>query len=315
MGAYFLRRALLGVPTLIGVTIMAFMFLRLMPGDVVAVILGENAAYATDAHDLREKLGLNDSAPVQYGKWMRKIATGDLGTSLRTGRAITSEARVRLPVTIELGALAMFFSVLVALPVGVIAAVRQDSSIDYAARGVAVAMLAVPSFWLAIMVITWPSVWWQWSPPVSYTNLWDDPIANLSQILIPALILGTATAGSVMRMTRTQMLDVLRQDYVRTAWAKGLRERQVILRHALRNAFIPIVTVIGLQVPVLISGTVVLENVFAIPGMGRYLLESISTRDYAVVQAIVLMLSVVVVSTNIVVDAIYAIIDPRVRYS
>ncbi len=315
MGAYFLRRALLGVPTLIGVTILAFALLRLMPGDVVAAILGENTAYAKDADQLREKLGLNDPVPLQYGKWMAKLAHGDLGTSLRTGRSITSEVRVRLPVTVELGMLAMFFSMLVALPVGVISAVRQDTAIDYAARGMAVAMLAVPSFWLAVMVITWPSVWWQWSPPVSYTNLWENPRANLSQVVIPALILGTAAAGSVMRMTRTQMLDVLRQDYVRTAWAKGLREREVILRHALRNAFIPIITVIGLQVPVLISGTVVLENVFAIPGMGRFLLEAISTRDYAVVQAIVLMLSVVVVITNILVDAIYAIIDPRVRYS
>jgi peptide/nickel transport system permease protein len=315
MGQYLVRRLLLVIPTLVGVSILAFLFIRLMPGDVVASILGEYSAYAKDAHDLRHKLGLDEPAPVQYVKWVGQLASGDLGTSLRTGRSISGEMRVRLPVTFELGALAMAFGLMIALPVGVLAAVAQDSVVDYLARGVAVLLLSIPTFWLAVLVITWPSVWWQWTPPVAYTNLWENPLSNLTQMIIPAFILGTHLAGTIMRLTRAQMLEILRQDYVRTAWAKGLRGRTVIVRHALRNAFIPVITLIGLQVPVLIGGAVVLENIFAIPGMGRYLLEAISTRDYSVVQATVLLVALSIVLSNIVVDVVYGVIDPRIRLS
>jgi peptide/nickel transport system permease protein len=313
MGQYLVRRLLLVVPTLVGVSLLAFLFLRLMPGDVVASILGEYAAYAEDAEDLRRKLGLDEPAPVQYARWVGNLVTGDLGTSLRTGRSITEEMRVRLPVTFELGLLAMAFGVMIALPVGILSAVRQDSALDYLARGIAVLMLSIPTFWLAVLVITWPSIWWQWTPPVSYTSLWEDPRSNLVQMTIPAFILGTHLAGTIMRLTRAQMLEILRQDYVRTAWAKGLGSRVVIVRHALRNALIPVVTLIGLQVPILIGGAVVLENIFAIPGMGRYLLEAISTRDYTVVQATVLLVALSIVLSNIVVDIVYGLIDPRIR--
>jgi peptide/nickel transport system permease protein len=315
MGQYLFRRLLLAVPTLIGVSVLTFLFVRLMPGDVVASILGEYSAYAKDAADLRHKLGIDQPAPVQYARWVGHLLSGDLGTSLRTGRSVASEMRVRLPVTFEFGLLAMLASLLIALPVGILSAVRQDSVVDYMSRGLAVLMLSIPSFWLATLVITWPSIWWRWTPPVAYTNLWDGPVSNLGQVVIPVFILATQLSGAIMRLTRAQMLEILRHDYVRTAWSKGLSERTVIVRHALRNAFVPVITLIGLQVPVLIGGAVILENIFAIPGMGRYLLEAISTRDYIVVQAIAFLIAVCIVLTNIAVDMAYSLVDPRIRYT
>jgi peptide/nickel transport system permease protein len=209
----------------------------------------------------------------------------------------------------------MIFGLCISIPVGVIAAIRQDTRTDYVARSTAIGMLAIPGFWLGTLVITLPSIWWQWTPPLRYTKLWDDPGRNLAQVLIPAFILGLALTGAVMRLTRAQMLEVLRQDYVRTASAKGLAERAVVLRHALKNAFIPVLTLLGLQVGILISGTVVTESVFALPGMGRYLLEAIQYRDYPIIQALNLIFATVIVMANLTVDLLYGWLDPRVRYS
>jgi peptide/nickel transport system permease protein len=314
MRLYVARRLLLMVPTLIGVTIVVFSLVRLLPGDAVAMLL-QDYAYAKDADEMRARLGLDRPAHVQYVEWLGGLLQGNLGTSLRSKTPVADELANRMPVTAELGLMAMAIGLLIAVPVGVVSAVRQDTKTDYAARSAAIGMLAIPGFWLGTLVITLPSIWWQWTPPLRYTRLWDDPGRNLGQMIIPAIILGIALSGAVMRLTRAQMLEVLRQDYVRTAAAKGLNERVVIFRHALRNAFIPVLTLLGLEVSILVGGAVVTETVFALPGMGRYLLEGIQYRDYPVIQALNLIFATLIIMTNLLVDLLYGWLDPRVRYS
>ncbi len=313
MQQYLLRRVLLLVPTLLGVSIVVFCLVRFLPGDAVTMLLQEYA-YAKDADEMRARLGLDRPIYVQYLEWLGGVLRGDLGTSLRSKNPVVEELVVRIPVTAELGALGMLCGLLVAIPVGVLAAVRQDKWSDYLARSAAIGALAIPGFWLGTLVITLPSIWWGWTPPLRYTRLLDDPVRNLGHVIIPAIILGLALSGAVMRLTRAQMLEVLRQDYVRTAAAKGLGERAVVFRHALKNAFIPVLTLLGLQVSVLVSGTVVLESVFVLPGMGRYLLEAVQYRDYPAIQALNLIFAFVIVLANLTVDLLYAWLDPRVRY-
>jgi len=313
MHVYLARRLLLVFPTLLGVSIIVFMLVRMLPGDAVTMLL-QDYAYAANADELRTKLGLDRPIYVQYADWIGGIARGDLGTSLRSKTPVADELFNRMPVTAELGLIAMVIGLLIAIPVGVIAAVRQDTWSDYIGRSAAIGMLAIPSFWLGTLVVTLPSVWWSWTPPLRYTRLTDDPYKNLSQMIIPAILLGFALSGALMRLTRAQMLEVLRQDYVRTATAKGLAEGSVVIRHALKNAFIPVLTLLGLQVSILVGGTVVLESVFVLPGMGRYLLEAVQYRDYPVIQALNLVFAVVIVLANLLVDLLYGWLDPRVRY-
>ncbi|HNM77840.1 MAG TPA: ABC transporter permease [Tepidiformaceae bacterium] len=315
MRAYALRRLILAAPTLLGVTIILFALVRMLPGDAVQQILGEYPGYASDEDALRKELGLDKPIPQQYLSWVGHVVRFDLGESLQTKRPITDELRMRGPVTFELGILAIFLGLCISIPIGVLSALKQDSLADYAARTLSVGMLAIPGFWLATLVITLPSIWWHWTPSPTYTRFTEDPIANLQHMFLPALILATALSGTLMRVTRTEMINVMRQDYIRTARAKGLSNYIVLIRHSLRNAFIPVITVIGLQVPVIIGGSVILENIFTIPGTGRYLLEAISKRDYPVIQGINLLLALVVIFTNIAVDLSYSIIDPRIRYS
>src|SRR5215471_2555986 len=314
MHPYLARRLLLVVPTLLGVSLFVFLLVRLLPGDAVAM-LQQDYSYARDADELRTRLGLDRPVQIQYFDWLVNVLQGNLGTSLRTNQPVTTEIFNRLPVTAELGVMAIVFGLLISIPVGVISAVRQDTRTDYLARGSAIAMLAIPGFWLGTLVITLPSIWWQWTPPLRYTRLWDDPGKNLSQMILPAVILGIALSGTVMRLTRAQMLEVLRQDYVRTASAKGLDERAVVFRHALRNAFIPVLTLLGLEVAIIVGGAVVIENVFALPGVGRYLLEGIQYRDYPLIQAVNLIFATVIVLANLLVDLLYGWFDPRVRYA
>jgi peptide/nickel transport system permease protein len=314
MHPYLARRLLLVIPTLVGVSVVVFLLVRLLPGDAVAM-LQQDYAYASDADELRARLGLDRPVQAQYVEWLGNVLHGNLGTSLRTNQPVTTDIFNRLPVTAELGVMAIVIGLLISIPVGVISAVRQDTRTDYLARGTAIAMLAIPGFWLGTLVITLPSIWWHWTPPLRYTRLWDDPGKNLGQMIVPAIILGIALSGTVMRLTRAQMLEVLRQDYVRTAAAKGLDELAVVLRHTLRNAFIPVLTLLGLEVAIVVGGAVVVENVFALPGVGRYLLEAIQYRDYPVIQAVNLIFAAVIVLTNLLVDLLYGWFDPRVRYS
>ena len=315
MSSYLIRRLLLLVPTLLGVSIVVFVLVRLLPGDAVALQLQDARASAADEAALRSQLGLDRPVYVQYVDWLTTLARGDLGHSFRSHQPVLQELANRLPVTAELGLLALLIAAAVATTIGVISAVKQDTWADYTARSAAIGLLAVPGFWLGTLVVTLPSVWWHWTPPLRYVRLTEDPLKNLTIVIIPAVILGLGLSGGLMRLVRTQMLEVLRQDFIRTAAAKGLAEHSVVMRHALKNAFIPALTVLGLQVALLVSGTVVLESIFVLPGMGRYLLESVQARDYPAIQALNLIFATVIVITNLVVDLLYGWLDPRVRYA
>ncbi len=304
---------MLVVPTLLGVSMIVFALVRLLPGDAVTMLMQEYA-YAKDVDEMRHKLGLDRPIAVQYVEWLGGVARGDLGTSLRSKTPVGDELLKRIPVTAELGVLGLIVGLLISVPIGVISAVRQDKAIDYIARSTAIAFLAIPGFWLGTLVVTLPSVWWRWTPPLRYTGLAEDPLKNLAQMILPAIILGIGLSGGVMRLTRAQMLEVLRQDYVLTAAAKGLAEWATVWRHALKNAFIPVLTLLGLQVAILVSGTVVLESIFVLPGMGRYLLEAVQYRDYPVIQGLNLLFAAVIIFANLLVDLCYGWLDPRVRY-
>jgi peptide/nickel transport system permease protein len=274
----------------------------------------EEKAYGKDLEDLRAKLGLNRPIAIQYFEWVGKVVRGDLGESLWTKRPVVEELARRLPISLELGILALIFALLMALPVGIIAAIRQDTLGDYAARSMAILGLSVPGFWIATLVVLLPAIWWGWSPPIQFTEISKDVWAHIAQFIIPAAILALASAAALMRLTRAMLLDVLRQDYVRTAWSKGLRERVVVLKHSLKNAVIPVVTVLGLQIAQILGGTVIFEQIFGLPGMGRFLFDAINQRDYPVIQGINLIIVSVVVVMNLLVDATYALLDPRIRY-
>ncbi len=310
---YLAQRLLVAVPSLVIASLLVFALPRLIPGDVVVLML-EEKAYARDLEELRAKLGLDRPLHVQYLEWAGRVLRGDLGESLWTRRPVVAELAARLPVTLELGVLATAFALLIALPVGVLSATRQDTASDYAARSAAVLGLSVPGFWLATLVIVLPAIWWGWRPVTGFVELTRDPLAHLGQLVLPALVLGIASAAALMRLTRGMLLEVLRQDYVRTAWSKGLRGRVVVLKHGLKNALIPVVTVLGIQVAQIIGGTVVIESIFGLPGMGRFLFEAITHRDYPVIQGINLVVASVIVVLNLAVDALYAALDPRIRY-
>jgi peptide/nickel transport system permease protein len=310
MTTYVLRRLLLIVPTLLGVSVITFSFVRLLPGDAVTAMATD---FETDLDTLRRELGLDVPYHKAYLTWLLSVAQGDFGTSLRDRQSVSRGVAQHLPTSIELALLATVISVVIALPVGVLAAVVQQSPLDYVARVIATLLTAVPFFWTAVLILTWASIWFGWSPRTEYRQLWQDPFGNLQQMFLPALVLGTAITGVLMRVARTEMLEVYRQDYIRTARAKGLQTSRVVMRHALRNALLPIVTVIGLQVPLLIGGTVIAETLFVLPGMGRYLFNALNHRDYPIVQAATMLIALVVSISNLVVDVTYSYLDPRVR--
>jgi len=310
---YILRRLLVAIPSLVIASFVVFSLPRLIPGDVVQLMLDEKA-YGKDLEDLRAKLGLDRPIYVQYFEWLGRVLAGDLGESLWTKRPVLEELLRRIPVTLELGLLALLFAIVIALPIGVLAATRQDSVADYVFRSLAILGLSVPGFWKATLVVLLPAIWWGWSPPVHYTEFSKDPWRHLVQFSIPAFILAIASSAGIMRLTRAQLLEVLRQDYVRTAWSKGLRERGVVLKHSLKNAIIPVVTVLGLQISGILGGTVIFESIFGLPGMGRFLFDAVNQRDYPVIQGVNLLIVTVVVVVNLIVDACYVLLDPRIRY-
>ena len=319
MRAYIIRRLFLMIPTLFILTILVFLSLRFIPGDVIDIMQSrmesDEMMTSLDREAMERLLGLDVPVYVQYGRWMGGILLhGTLGNSLIAGYRIEERIIGRLPVTIELGVLAIVIGLLIALPVGIYSAIRQDTVTDYVGRTIAITGMAMPNFWLALMVIIFPAIWWGWSPPMQMIPFTEDPLGNLGVFIIPSLILGTAASAGTMRMTRTMMLEVLRQDYVRTAWAKGLTERVVIMRHAIKNALVPVVTLIGMQLPLLVGGSVIIENIFNLPGLGRLMVIALNSRDYPVVSGINLFFATIVLGVNLAIDLTYPYLDPRVRY-
>jgi len=310
---YALKRLLVAIPSLLIATVIVFSLSRLIPGDVVTLMMQENQ-YAQSLEEMREKLGLNRPIYLQYFEWIGRAMRGDLGESLYSSRPVLQELARRAPVSLELGAVAVFFAVLMGVPIGVLSAVRQDSAEDYIARSGAILGLSAPGFWLGTLVVVLPAIYFGWSPSIKFIPFTSDPWGHMVQFLIPGFLLGIASAASIMRLTRTQLLEVLRQDYVRTAWSKGLGERVVVLKHSLKNALIPVVTVLGIQIAQVLSGTVIFETIFGLPGMGRFLFDAITERDYPVIQGINLVIVTTIVTVNLLVDVVYAYLDPRIRY-
>jgi peptide/nickel transport system permease protein len=320
MSRYLLQRVLLLLPTLLGVTVIVFALLRLMPGGAVGALLGDNAT-PQQAQALSHALGFDQPIWLQYLRWLGGVLHGDLGNSLLNQAPVAHEIGVRIGWTFELGAFALLFSLLIALPIGILSAIRQDSFLDYLARSSAIAFLAVPSFWLATLLIVYGAIGiglggisLHFTPPLG-REIDADLASNLQLVIPPALILGMGLSGSVMRLTRTQMVEVMRQDYIRTAQAKGLKSWAVIARHALRNAFIPVITIIGLQIPVLVGGSVILEQIFSLPGMGNYLVNAVGQRDITAIQGVVLVSASLVIVSNLMVDLSYSVLDPRIRHA
>jgi peptide/nickel transport system permease protein len=309
---YVATRLLVAMPSLLIASLIVFTLPRLIPGDVVVLML-EEKAYARDLEELRAKLGLDRPLNAQNVDWLHRAVRGNLGESLWTRRPVLEEIGRRLPITLELGLLATLWAVLIALPVGVISATRPDTLRDYLARSAAILGLSVPGFWVATLVIVLPAIWWGWRPVSEFVEFSGNPVGHVTQLLLPALILGLAAAASLIRLTRGMLLEVLSQDYVRTAWAKGLRERVVVLKHSLRNAVIPVITVLGIQIAQIAGGTVIIETIFGIPGMGRFLFEAINQRDYPVIQGVNLVVVSSIVLVNLAIDALYAVLDPRIR--
>ena len=318
MRAYIVRRRLLVIPTLIIISVIVFLLVRFIPGDVIDAMAKDMVFTegTIDREALEHTVGLDVPVYVQYGRWIRDIVLdGSLGESLVSRFTVKEKIIGRLPVTIQLGAMSILIGLVIALPVGIYSAIRQDTVADYLGRSAAIIGLATLNFWIALMVLLYPAIWWGWSPPMRLITFTEDPLGNLGVFIIPSLILGTASAAATMRMTRTMMLEVLRQDYIRTAWSKGLRERTVVIRHASKNALIPVVSLIGLQLPILVGGAVIMENIFNLPGLGRLMVTVLEDRDYPVVSGLNLVFATMVVGGNLMIDLIYPYLDPRVRYS
>lgn len=314
MRAYIARRLLLGALTLVLISVGVFWLLRLGPGDIAEVALGQGAS-PEQVNALRQHLGLDEPIHVQYLLWVKQVFSGDLGESAISGTPVTSELTSRLPITAELLIITLLVTVAIGIPAGIISALYRNSAVDYAVRVAATIGLSVPVFWVATLVLDLPNRWWGYSPSLTHTiSFFEDPWGNLRQFVPPALIMGAAAASGIMRLTRSTLLEVMRQDYIRTARSKGLRERGVVWRHALRNALVPVVTVLGLQVAALLGGAVIIEQIFNLRGLGNYIYQSIFIKDYAVVQTMALYIALVVVLMNLTVDVLYAWLNPRIRY-
>ncbi|HEV2068072.1 MAG TPA: ABC transporter permease [Thermomicrobiales bacterium] len=314
MSRYVLRRLLMLVPTLLGMSILVFLMLRLLPGDVVDVMVGTDSQVDTAARQkLREAMGLADPLPIQYIKWLGNLLTGDPGQSLRSGQPVADLLLRSLPITLELAFLAVIMATVVAIPLGVISAVKRDTTLDFGARVAGLVGLSLPSFWIATLALLVTSRVFDWVPPIRYISPVEDLGGNLQQMSLPAAAIAIQLMAIEMRMTRATMLEVLNQDYVQTARAKGLREKAVIFRHALRNALIPVVTVIGFQLGTLLGASAIVEVIFGLNGIGNVLLQAIFNRDYPLIQAAVLYLAMIFVLINLAVDLMYVYLDPRIK--
>jgi peptide/nickel transport system permease protein len=314
MKQYVLRRVGLAIPTLFLVSVIVFAMMRLMPGDV-AVRMVEGHAYAPTLDALRKELGLDRPVYVQYAEWVSGIVLrGDFGRSYWTRQPILDEFVRRFPVTLELAVLTILVSVVIGILIGIVSAVRQDTVSDYVGRILAILALSVPYFGLAVLVVVLPSIYFKWTPVYTYVPFTTDPLENLKILAFPALVFGVTRAGPIMRIMRSSLLEVLRQDYIRTAWSKGLTERAIILRHALKNAMIPVISLVGLQTPLYIGGSVIIEAIFRLPGVGLFFFEALTRLDYPVVQSVNLIVAAMVVGLNLLIDLSYAFLDPRIRY-
>ena len=315
MRRYVLVRSLSILPTLVGVIVAVFLMIRLIPGTIVEQMIGTEGTYSEQSmRALRAFFGLDQPIHVQYGRWLGRVLQGDLGTSWRTGLPVVEMIGSRLQVTLELTVGAMLVALAIGIPLGIVSARRENTRLDHAVRLVSLFSLSIPVFWQATMLILATSLWLDWAPSVDFVSPWKSLRANLAIMALPSLALGTAVAAVFMRMTRSTLLEVMRQDYIRTARAKGLRERGVVWVHALRNSLIPLITVAGVQVGYLLGGVVVTEEVFTLPGVGRLILWAVFQRDYPVVQGTILFVSLLFMLSNLVVDLIYAYVDPRIRY-
>jgi peptide/nickel transport system permease protein len=316
MRQYIFKRLLLMIPTLLGVATLVFLMLRVAPGDIVELKYAGTGAFAPKEvlDQERAQLGLDKPLWRQFLSWMWGIVRLDFGSSMWTGRSITYEIRIRLELSLQLATMATIVAVFLSIPLGTLAALRQDTWVDYFVRIFSIAGLAVPSFWLGILIILGFLIFFKWLPPLTFTSFWVDPKANLMQLIWPALAVGYRYSAVATRMTRSAVLEILREDYIRTARAKGLWERAVVLRHALRNALLPVITVIGLEFAFLIGGLIVTEQVFNLNGIGMLFVESITRRDYTMTQALVLLVSFAFIFMNLIVDLLYAWLDPRIRY-
>ncbi len=304
------------MPALFLVTLIVFFSVRFIPGSIVDIMTSELASAGGEVTraDVAARLGLDKPVHVQYLSWLGKAVRGDLGESLWQNRPIAADIVSKVPISLELGIFAIITGLLIALPIGVYSAIRQDTVGDYVGRSISILFIAIPSFWIGTMVVVFPPNWWGWSPAVQYIPITKDLGGNLVQFIIPAAIMGMVMSGTSMRMTRTMMLEVLRQDFIRTAWSKGLREKVVVVRHALRNALIPVITIIGMQIPVILGGSVIMEQIFSLPGMGRFMIDALNRRDYPIISGINLAMATAILVVNLIVDLTYSILDPRVRY-
>ncbi len=316
MLSYIAKRMLLVLPTLFGTALLIFFMLRVVPGDVVEVKLRSDGAVVSqeviDAE--RERLGLNKPIIVQFGDWLTGLATLDLGNSMWTGEPVTKEIGIRLPVSIQAAIMATIIAVILAVPMGTLSALYRDTSLDYMLRIFSMAGLAIPAFWLGMLVILALLWFFNWVPPVTFTPFWVDPVANLSQMIWPALVVGTRYSAMVARMVRSSVIEVMREDYIRTARAKGVSERVIVTRHAMRNAMLPAITVIGLEFAFLMGGLIVTEQVFNLNGIGQLFVQAVVHRDFILVQNLVMFVAVVFIVTNLIIDILYAVFDPRIRY-
>jgi peptide/nickel transport system permease protein len=313
MPAFIARRVLAMVPVLVLISLISFLTLRILPGDPARGILGPEAPIDA-VRDLHKSLGLDRPLPQQYGSWAAGTLKGDFGRTYRTGQTVSSLIGERLPVTIELAVLAIVISTLIGIPLGILAAIRANTIIDYVSTAIAVAGAVIPNFWLALLLVLLFSVRLGWFPALGWTSFSQDPVQNLKSATLPAVALGVAQAAALARMTRSAMVEVLKQDYIRTARAKGLPGRRVVMRHALKNSLIPITTIFGLQVSRIIGGAIIIETIFALPGIGKLVIDSILFRELTTVQALVLIIAAWVVLSNLFVDISYAYLDPRIHY-
>ena len=314
MRRYIIRRLLLTIPVILLITLLVAALMRLVPGDPATLALGQSAT-EEDRAAFRRAYHLDDPILVQYARWWGDVLRGDLGRSVVQRTDVTSELRARLPSTLEILLLAVFFTVLIGVPLGILSAIARNSPLDYGMRLLSIGGLSIPSFWLGTLALLMPAIWWDYLPPIGKVSFFDNPKQNLEQYLVPSLVLAIGGSAGLMRLTRSAVLEVLRNDYVRTAYAKGLRQRIVVIRHVLKNALIPVVTVIGLQVAALIGGGVIIETIFNLPGVGLLFIASITARDYPVIQGLVLFFAVFFLLINLVTDLSYALLDPRIRYT